>query len=120
MAPLVSLRGIWNAAKLSIRFLGKLQTAQGGWLKLPMREEKGGLLSPQVLSLLWDLLEVGVAKAQADKLGHMVVETDQVLPGATGEKPFLFSFLLIVPVFVTLVIIILQLSLKHFLSQGGG
>jgi hypothetical protein len=37
-----------------------------------------------------------------------------------GRSLFLFSFLLRVPVFVSLVITILQLSSKHLLSQGGG
>jgi hypothetical protein len=77
--------------ELSSGFLGELQTVQGGWLKLLMREEKRGLLSPQVLSLLWNPPEVGVAKAQANKLGHMVVRTGQVQPGALGEEPFCSS-----------------------------
>jgi hypothetical protein len=45
-------------------FLGELPAVQGGWLKLLKREEKRDLLSPQVLSLLWDPLEMGAAKEQ--------------------------------------------------------
>jgi hypothetical protein len=57
-----------------------------------MREEKRGLLNPQVLSLLWDPPEAGVAKAQADKLEHTAVETGQDQPGALGEELFLSFF----------------------------
>jgi hypothetical protein len=51
----------------------------------------------------------------------MAVETLQVQPEAPGDSLFyfLFSFLLIFPVFIALAIRILQLSSKHFLSQGG-
>jgi hypothetical protein len=63
-------------------FLGELLTVQGGWLKLLLREEKGDFLSPQVLSLLWDLLEERAAKVRADNLGHTVVGTGQDQPGA--------------------------------------
>jgi hypothetical protein len=89
MGLLVSLRGIWKLPELLSGFLGELWTEQGVWLKLLMREEKRGLLSPQVLILLWVPLEVGVPKAWVDKLGHMLVGTGQAQPGALGEDPFL-------------------------------
>jgi hypothetical protein len=54
-----------------------------------MREEKRGLLSPQILSLLWDPPEAGVVKAWEDKLGHMAVGTGQDQSGALEEEPFL-------------------------------
>jgi hypothetical protein len=69
--------------------LGELLTVQEGWLKLLMREEKGGLLSPQVLGLLWDLPETRAAKAWEDNLRHTVVGTGQDQPVALGEEPFL-------------------------------
>jgi hypothetical protein len=46
----------------------------------------------------------------------MAVETPQVSPEALGEEPFLFFFLLTVPVVIALAIRILQLSSKHLLS----
>jgi hypothetical protein len=70
-------------------FLGELLTVQGGWLKLLLREEKGDFLNPQVLSLLWDLLEERAAKVRADNLGHTVVGTGQDQPGALREDIFL-------------------------------